>query len=87
MANIRPLSGACAPTISKTIPSEFDNSLSYMEVLMKLCEKTNQIIDVINTVLEQELSAYIDQRFNDMMIDAMYDSTTETLVLSLSDGE
>lgn len=86
--SITPITPSCGGlTVSKTIPSEFDNSLSYMEILMELCGKTNQIIDIINNVLDNAISAYIDKRFNDMMIDAMYDSENETLILSLSDGE
>ena len=73
--------------ISKTIPAEFDNSISYLEILYKLTGKINEVIDFVNVVLENKLSEYIDQRFNDMMIDAMYDPATETLVLKLEDGE
>ena len=87
MNNITPVNPSCGCAISKTIPSEFDNSLSYMEILMQLCNKTNEIISIINDVFAQQISAYIDERFNDMMIDAMYDSSTETLVLSLSEGD
>lgn len=89
MNKITPVSSSCGCglSVSKTIPSEFDNSLSYMEILMQLCNKTNEIIDIINDVFAQQISEYIDERFNDMMIDAMYDEATETLVLSLSDGE
>ena len=34
-----------------------------------------------------KISEYIDQRFNDMMIDAMYDAETETLVLYLTETQ
>lgn len=37
----------------------------------------------INNILEDKIIDYIDKRFNDIMIDAMYDSSNETLILSM----
>lgn len=69
------------------IPSSFKESLSYYETLCAVIDKVNELAYVFNTILLNKISAYIDERFNDMMIDAIYDAPTETLVLSLSDGE
>lgn len=86
---IRPVNPKCATIgcITKAIPSEFDNSLSYLEILYKLTDKLNQVIDFVNNTIEQKLIEYIDARFNDIMIDAMYDGETETLILYLNNGE
>ena len=87
--SIRPINPKCATIgcITKAIPSEFDNSLSYLEILYKLTEKLNQVINVVNNVLEAKIVEYIDKRFNEIMLDAMYDENTETLILYLNDGE
>lgn len=42
----------------------------------------------INNILEDKIIAYIDRRFDDIMIDAIYDEPTETLNLSINhEGE
>ncbi|MBR5795298.1 MAG: hypothetical protein IKY26_04085 [Erysipelotrichaceae bacterium] len=76
----------CVPVTIGEIPSSFKESLSYYEAIAVLIDKVNELSDFVNTILTQQLSAYIDQRFNDMMIDAMYDAPTETLTLSLTEG-
>lgn len=70
--------------INKAVPSEFDNSISYLEILYKLTDKINQVIDFVNSTIDQKIIEYIDERFNDIMIDAMYDAETETLILYLN---
>lgn len=68
------------------IPSSFKESLSYYEAISVIIDKVNELSLFVNTILTREISAYIDERFNDMMIDAMYDAPTETLTLSLTEG-
>ena len=75
------------PVTIGEIPSTFKESLSYYEAISVIIDKVNELSLFVNTVLTQQISAYIDKRFNDMMIDAMYDAPTETLILSLTDGE
>ena len=77
----------CMPVTIGEIPSTFKESLSYYEAISVIIDKVNELSLFVNTILTQQISAYIDKRFNDMMIDAMYDAPTETLILSLSDGE
>lgn len=72
--------------IYKVIPLAFDESMSYYECICKLTAKINELISVFNEELTDELTAYIDERFNEIMIDAMYDSSTETLILYLSNS-
>ena len=62
----------------------FDSNTEW-EFLQKLGEKINEVVDFINDVLDQKINDYITQRFNDMMINAMYEQDTETLVLYLDD--
>lgn len=67
----------------KVIPLAFDESLSYLEDIAHLKFKVNEIIGFIDDVLEQKINDYINIKFNDMMINSMYDAQTETLILYL----
>lgn len=79
---IKPLPPFCGHPV---LPTVYDESLSYGEELNKLVWKMNQIIQFANNELTEELKAYIDQRFNDMMITAIYDEPTETITLRLEE--
>lgn len=77
---IKPLPAFCGYPV---LPTVYDESLSYYEELNKLVCKMNQIIEFANNELTDQLKAYIDARFNDMMINAIYDEPTETITLKL----
>ena len=66
------------------LPSSYLASLSYEEQLLWLSKKTDEIIAFINDILEQKISEYIEEKFNDIMLDSMYEAETETLVLYLT---
>lgn len=66
------------------LPSSYLASLTYEEQLLWLSKKTDEIIAFINDILEQKISEYIEEKFNDIMLDSMYESETETLVLYLT---
>lgn len=68
----------------KVIPLAFDESLSYYEQICRINKKVNELISIFNEQLTEELQKYIDERFNDIMLDTMYDPATETLTLYLS---
>ncbi len=68
------------------LPSSYLASLSYEQQLIYLCRKMDEIINFINNKIDEHLKEYIDQRFNDMMLDTMYEPSTETLILYLNDG-
>ncbi len=74
---------ACPNRIARVLPLAFDESLSYLEMTCNLIEKMNEIIDFANNELSEKLEKYIDERFNDMIINSMYESETETLILYL----
>ena len=65
----------------KVIPLAFDESLSYLEDIASLRHKLNEVIEFVNDVIEEKITDYIDQRFNDIMINSMYEAETETLIL------
>lgn len=67
----------------KVLPLSYDDSLSYYEVLCKLTGKMNEIIFVINDGFE----TMIREKINRYFVESIYDSSTETLVLSLNEKE
>lgn len=83
--DIRPINIGCL-TEFPFIDATFD-SMTEWQYLQKLGGKTNEIIRFINSVLEQKLNEYIEEKFNDMMLDSMYEAETETLILYLTHTE
>lgn len=75
------------PLTIGALPSSYLASLTYEEQLLWLSKKTDEIISFINNILEQKISEYIEEKFNDIMLDSMYEAETETLVLYLSHEE
>ena len=83
MEKLDKLNLKCYPRSIGALPSSYLVSLSYEEQLLLLCKKQEEVIEFINDVLEQKINDYITERFNDLMINAMYEEETETLVLYL----
>ena len=73
----------CMCYTTKVIPLAFDESMSYYEQICKLTAKMNEIISFANNELTDALKTYIEQEFNNIMLDTMYDAETETLTLYL----
>ena len=69
------------PCGAKILPLTYDDSLSYYEQVCKLTTKMNEIINVINTNLNEVLKEYIDAQFNNLIINAIYNENTETITL------
>ena len=63
------------------LPLVFDDSMSYYETLCKLVYTVNQLIGIINGDLSDKIKQYIDEQFNNIMITAIYDPETETILL------
>lgn len=83
--NLKPMKFGCI-TEFPFLDYTFD-SITEWEILQKLGCKTNEIIIFINSVLEQKLNEYIEKKFNDIMLDSMYEAETETLILYLKHTE
>lgn len=75
------------PLTIGALPSSYLASLTYEEQLLWLSKKTDEIIAFINDILKQKISEYIEEKFNDIMLDSMYEAETETLVLYLTHEE
>lgn len=71
--------------IQKILPLLYDDTISYEELLYSITNKMNEIIDYANGELNQAIIDYINQQFNNMFINAAYDSDTETIRLYLDE--
>ena len=69
------------PCSAKILPLTYDDSLSYYEQLCKLTNKMNELVDFVNGEVTTTIQNYLDQHFNDIMINAIYDESTETIIL------
>lgn len=63
------------------LPLVFDDSMSYYEAVSRLVYTVNQLINLINNSVDENLKEYIDMRFDNLMINAIYDEKTETIIL------
>lgn len=70
---------------TKILPLVYSDSLSYYEDVCKLVEKTNELIDYINKLLTDYIVQLIQEQFNNLLIDTIYDSETEDLTLYLKE--
>lgn len=64
------------------LPLVFDDSMSYYEAVARLVNTVNQLITLINGGVDENLKEYIDERFDNLMINAIYDAKTETIIFS-----
>ena len=63
------------------LPLVFDDSISYYENISRLIYTVNQLVLLINNSIDENLKSYIDSKFDSLMINAIYDEETETIVL------
>lgn len=59
------------------------DSITEWEILQKLAAKTNEVIKFVNDNIENQLNTYIQKRFNDIVLNSLYEEPTETLILQL----
>lgn len=64
------------------LPLVFDDSMSYYEAVARLVNTVNQLITLINGGVDENLKEYIDKRFDNLMINAIYDAKTETIIFA-----
>lgn len=82
MTSIRPLHlHRCHRISIGELPTTFVESLSYYECLICIIEKVNDLIFAFNNILEQKIDEYL----NNILMDAMYEEETETLVFYLTE--
>ena len=79
----------CKNTVLRNFPileDDFDALTDY-ELFSKMVAYVKSLDDFIKNKLDDELKKYIDERFNDILLDTMYDSETETLIMYINRGE
>lgn len=82
IVNIKPLTPANVCNINPFIENNLD-SLTQYQLLMKFSEKLNELISVFNDTVDTNIKDYINNQFNNIMLNTMYDSETETLTMFL----
>lgn len=68
---------------SLQLPSIYSSVLSYEEQINLLYCTVNQILSIIDNDLTVFLKDYIDKRFNEIMVKAIYNPSTETIYFSI----
>lgn len=63
------------------IPLEYAESLSYMEWLIKLTKNQNEMSKLLSGNIDSLIEDYIDKRFDNLMLNAVYDESSETIFL------
>ena len=85
MNNLKPFNRCCLENFP-FIEEDFDALTSY-EMYCKIVEYLNKMANFINVEVTDFITDYINRRFNEIMIDTMYESDTETLILYLNNGD
>lgn len=67
--------------IQKILPLAYDNSLSYYEQICRLTKTINELVSLVNGDVDETLIAYINNKFDNLMINAIYDDSSETIYL------
>ena len=65
------------------LPTSYLASLSYEQQLIYLCRKMDEMINFINNKITEQIKEYINEEFNNIMLNSMYDAENETLILYL----
>lgn len=75
----------CKNAVLRNFPileDDFDALTDY-ELFSKMVAYVKSLDTFVKTELDKELKEYIDTRFNEIMLNSMYDAETETLILYL----
>ena len=85
MGYIPPMKARCF----KVLPLVYDDSLSYYEVLCQVQAKINELINNYNNDFEKQITQYIEDHFNEIMVQASYDEELERITFQaeiIADG-
>lgn len=79
----------CKNAVLRNFPileDDFDALTDY-ELFSKMVAYVKKLDAFVRNDLDDELKKYIDERFNDILLDTMYDAENETLIFYLNKGE
>ena len=68
------------------LEDDFDATTDY-KLFSKMTAYVERLEKFIKDELDGAIRKYIDEQFNNIMLDAMYDAPTETLILYLNRGD
>lgn len=71
----------------KVLPLVFDDSLSYYEVVCKLTNKVNELVNTVNNLFSGAIEDYVDKHLKNFVLKGTYNAETETLILYLEKEE
>ena len=71
----------CNTPLFPIIPLEYAESLSYMEWLIQLTKNQNEMSKLLSGNIDALIEDYIDKRFDNLMLNAVYDESSETIFL------
>lgn len=69
------------------LPTEYEDSLSYYEVLDKVVSKLNEITLATNKLLDDDVAIYIRRQLNKIFNESFYLAEDERLVMVLNPAE
>lgn len=80
------------PCSAKILPLSYDESLSYYEQLCKITYTVNELVEVFNDdldgiiaavseILQNKIDEYINNNFDNLMMNAIYNEENETITL------
>lgn len=72
---------SCIQPVFPIIPLEYAESLSYMEWLIQLTKNQNEMSKLLSGNIDALIEDYIDKRFDNLMLNAVYDESSETIFL------
>lgn len=81
--NIKPINNCGGLSLSE-IPNVYNLGYSMEQQILILMKKTNEIIFTFNNVINDKIDQYVEGRINELFIDSIYDSSTETLRLYIT---
>jgi hypothetical protein len=79
----------CKNAVLRNFPileDDFDALTDY-ELFSKMVGYVKSLDAFVKNELDKELKEYIDSRFNDILLDTMYDAETETLIMYINHGD
>ena len=68
------------------LEDDFDATTDY-KLFSKMTAYVERLEKFIKDELDGAIRKYIDEQFNNIMLDAMYDAPTETLILYIDRGD
>lgn len=72
----------CYSTQAKPVEGYvYTNNLSYIQLTYHLLRVVNELAEIVMDTIDQNIDDYINSKFDELMINAIYDPETETIIL------